>query len=154
MTIAASIRSHLERAGVLFDVIAHPHTSDSSHTAQSAHVPGERLAKGVMLEDDRGYLMAVLPASRKLDLGALHRTLGRNLGLATESELGVLFADCETGALPPVGEAYGIDVIVDESLDDATDVYFEAGDHCELVHVSGVDFQRLMGDAPRERISR
>jgi len=152
--IAASVRSHLERAGVLFDVIAHPHTSDSSHTAQAAHVPGERLAKGVMLEDDRGYLMAVLPASRKLDLGALHRTLGRNLGLAAESELAALFADCEPGALPPVGEAYGLEVIVDESLEDAADVYFEAGDHLALVHVSGPDFQRLMGDAPRERISR
>ena len=154
MSIATSVRSHLEKVGVPFDVISHPHTSDSSHTAQAAHVPGERLAKAVMLEDERGYLMAVLPASRKLDLGALHRALGRDLGLATENELAVLFADCEAGALPPMGEAYGIEVIVDDRLEDADDVYFEAGDHTGLVRVSGPDFQRLMGDAPRERISR
>ena len=152
MSIATSVRSHLDKLGVPFDVISHPHTSDSSHTAQAAHVPGERLAKAVMLEDERGYLMAVLPASRKLDLGALHRALGRDRGLATENELAVLFADCEAGALPPMGEAYGIDVIVDDRLEDAADVYFEAGDHTGLVHVSGPDFQRLMGDAPRERI--
>jgi Ala-tRNA(Pro) deacylase len=153
MTIAASVENYLTQAGVRYDVIPHHHTSTSAFSAQAAHVPGERLAKCVMLEDDRGYLMAVLPATRKVDLGALHRALGRELGLATESELTGLFSDCEPGALPPLGRAYGIETIVDNSLVSAQDVYFESGDHCALLHVSGNDFLRLMGDAPREKIS-
>ena len=153
MSIAASVERHLQQVGVKYDVISHHHTSNSTYTAQAAHVSGEQLAKCVMLEDDQGYVMAVLPSTRKLDLGALHRRLGRDLGLATESELAGLFVDCELGALPPLGDAYGIDAIVDKSLVGKQDIYFESGDHRGLVHVSGPDFLKLMGDAPRDAIS-
>ena len=153
MSIAASVERHLNQLGVQYDVIPHHHTSNSTYTAQAAHVPGEQVAKCVMLEDDQGYVMAVLPATRKVDFDALHRRLGRDLELATESELAGMFTDCELGAIPPLGDAYGIDAIVDKSLLGKQDIYFESGDHSGLVHVSGADFLRLMGDAPRDAIS-
>jgi Ala-tRNA(Pro) deacylase len=153
MTIAASVQDHLNREGVRFETIPHEHTRDSTHSAQAAHIPGDQLAKCVMLEDAQGYVMAVLPATHKVDLGAVHRQLDRKLGLATDRELADLFKDCEPGAIPPLGRAYGIETILDESLTGAADVYFEAGDHETLVHVTGPDFQRLMADTPRGEIS-
>lgn len=153
MTIAASVENYLTHAGVRYDVIAHQHTSNSTHSAQAAHIPGDRLAKCVMLEDSNGYVMAVLPATHRVDLGALRQRFGREFGLAPEGELAGLFVDCEPGAIPPLGDAYGVDTIVDQSLVGAQDIYFEAGDHCALVRVTGSDFLKLMGDAPRGRIS-
>jgi Ala-tRNA(Pro) deacylase len=153
MTIAASVEQCLDREGVHYDVIAHERTRDSNHSAQAAHIPGDRLAKCVMLADDNGYLMAVVPATHKVDLGAMHRRLNRELGLATDRELVELFKDCEPGALPPLGLAYGIDSILDESLVDAPEIYFEAGDHRALVHMSGRDFLKLMANAPHGTIS-
>ena len=153
MSIAPSVEWQLNQLGVKYDVLLHRHTSSTTYTAQAAHIPGEQLAKCVVLEDDLGYVMAVLPAARKLDLGVLDHRLGRDLGFATESDLDELFADCEPGAIPPLGDAYGIDAIVDDSLVGKQDIYFESGDHCALVHVSGADFLRLMGDAPRDAIS-
>jgi len=154
MTIAASVESFLNQAHVPYDVVAHRHTWNSTYTAQAAHIPGDRLAKCVMLEDSQGYLMAVLPATHMVDLGAVRQQLGRPVGLATEGELAGLFLDCEPGAIPPLAQAYGVDAIVDESLLHADDVYFEGGDHCALVHVSGRDFRKLMSDALRGQISR
>ncbi len=153
MSIATSVQNYLAREGVPYGTILHEHTRDSTHTAQAAHIPGDRLAKCVVLSDDHGYLMAVIPSTHKVDLGALHRQFSRNLGLATDRELIELFKDCEPGALPPLGLAYGIDMILDESLADSPDIYFEAGDHRALVHTSGGDFLRLMANAPRGRIS-
>jgi Ala-tRNA(Pro) deacylase len=153
MSIAASVERRLNEMGVKYEVIPHRRTSSSTYTAQAAHVPGEQLAKSVMLEDDRGFVMAVLPAARKVDLRSLRHLLGRNLGLANESEFAQLFADCEPGAIPPLGDAYGVDTIVDNSLVGKQDIYFESGDHCAVVHVSGDDFLKLMGDAPRDTIS-
>ncbi|HEV8333329.1 MAG TPA: YbaK/EbsC family protein [Steroidobacteraceae bacterium] len=152
MSIAAMVQTRLSEAGVPYDIIEHPRTSNSSHTAQAAHVPGERLAKSVVLEDGDRYLMAVVPATLSVDLGALHRRWGRELGLATEEEVAKLFADCEPGAVPPLGQLYGIETILDEAFVDAEDVYFEGGDHRALVHVNGSDFLKLMGDVPRARI--
>ena len=153
MTIAVSVQDYLNRAGVDYGTILHEHTRDSTHSAQAAHIPGDRLAKCVVLEDERGYLMAVIPSTHKVDLGALHRQLNRNLGLATDRELFELFKDCEPGAVPPLGRTYGLDAIIDERLVDWPDIYFEAGDHCALVHTSGRDFLRLMANAPRGEIS-
>jgi len=153
VSIAASVQNYLAREGVRYDTITHEQTRDSTHNAQAAHISGERLAKCVMLEDDKGYLMAVVPATHKVDLGALRRELNRDLGLASDRELLEIFRDCEPGALPPLGLAYGIDTILDESLVDSPDIYFEGGDHRALVHVSGSDFLRLMANVPRAQIS-
>ena len=153
MTIAASVQDLLDRERVPYTTIAHQLTQDSCHSAQAAHVSGDRLAKGVMLVDDQGYLLAIIPASHRVDLGALHRELKRDLGLATDRELYELFKDCEPGALPPLGAAYGIDSILDDSLVDRPDVYFEGGDHQALVHVDGSDFMKLMANVPRAHIS-
>jgi Ala-tRNA(Pro) deacylase len=73
--------------------------------------------------------------------------------LATEDETAKLFDDCDRGAIPPVGSVYGLSVVVDESLDNVPEVYFEGGDHATLVHVTGDAFRRLMKDARRFRIS-
>ena len=154
MTIAASVKRHLSRQAIQYEVIEHSRTLDSAHSAEAAHVPGARLAKGAVLKDRDGFLIAIVPATRRVDLGAMHRELGRPLGLATESEVASLFADCEPGAVPPLGAAYGIPSMLDDSLVEAPDVYFEAGDHCSLVHVSGADFRKLVGDAQHGAISR
>src|SRR5262249_16760414 len=116
MSIAASVQTCLSQAGVEYDIIQHPPTSDSTHTAEAAHVSRERIAKSVVLEDGDRYLMAVVPATEHVDLGALHRRLGREIGLATEQEVVRLFADCEPGAVPPFGQAYGIETILDEAF--------------------------------------
>ena len=153
MTIAASVYDYLSHEGIRYDMLLHPNTQDSAHSAQAAHVPGDRLAKCVVLEDENGYLMAVLPASHRLDLQAVREELNRPVELATEREIIALFSDCEPGAVPPLAPAYGFDAVVDQSLGDLPDVYFEAGDHESLVHVSGSDFMRLMSDAPHRHIS-
>src|SRR5882724_11566181 len=153
MTIAATVQEHLSRESVRYEVISHEHTRDSSHSAQAAHIPGDQLAKCVILEDGEGYLMAVLPATHKVDLGAVHRQLNRKVGLATDREIADLFRDCEPGAIPPLGRAYGMKTILDVSMMGSHDIYFEAGDHVALIHVTGKDFLRLMADAPRGAIS-
>jgi Ala-tRNA(Pro) deacylase len=153
MSIAESVRDYLSREGVRYDTIAHERTRDSNHSAQAAHIPGDRVAKCVILEDSGGYLMAVVPATHKVDLAALYLQLNRRLELATDYELLELFKDCETGALPPLGRAYGFDTILDDCLTRTPDVYFEAGDHLTLIHMKGEDFMRLMAGAQRGQIS-
>ena len=154
MTMAKTVEAYLEERNVPYDLLPHSRTSTSMRTANAAHVPAHQVAKGVMLEDDGGYVMAVLPADRRVHLGAMREQLGRRVSLATEPELAAMFKDCELGAVPPVGEAYGIETVIDDELDDGGDVYFEAGDHEELVHVGHESFLMLHGQARRGRFSR
>jgi Ala-tRNA(Pro) deacylase len=74
------------------------------------------------------------------------RWLDRPVSMATEEEIATLFPDCEIGAIPPVGAAYGLETVVDDSFDRVSDIYFEAGDHRSLVHISDKEFHNLMMD--------
>ena len=149
MAIAMKVSDYLADHDIAYDVLTHPHTLSSSESAQASHVPGSRLAKSVILEDDDGYVMVVVPSDRKVDLGELHRQMNRSLGLATESELGSLFVDCEIGALPPIGPAYGIETLVDDAIAEQSEIYVEAGDHEQLIRVSHEGFHALMGEGVR-----
>ncbi|HUL09119.1 MAG TPA: YbaK/EbsC family protein [Candidatus Acidoferrum sp.] len=152
--IAATVQRYLEDCGVDYEVLEHARTMTSSRTAEVSHVAGDRLAKAVVLKSDGGFTMALLPASCHLRLGEIQHLLARPIGLATESEVGQLFGDCELGAIPALGKPYGMEMIVDDSLDEQPDVYFEAGDHMSLIHVNATAFQRLTAEARHGRFSR
>ncbi len=153
MTIANRLKHYLDDAGVRYETVPHPRTATTSETAQAAHVPGDCVAKTVVIHHEEGYVLAVVPSSHRVDLTMLQERLRRRLGLASEREIDALFDDCEMGAAPPVGAAYGVSTLLDKSLDGKTDIWFEGGDHKTLVHVSGPEFDRLMQDARRESFS-
>jgi len=154
MAIAARLKWYLDANGVEYEIIPHPHTASSHETAVAAHVPEDQLAKSVVLEDDEGYVLAVLPASRRLSIGELREQLDRSVALASEGELKELFDDCEIGAIPPVGAAYGIPSVVDDALLKVAEIYFEAGDHEDLVHMGGEQFLGLLSGSRHGRFSR
>ena len=147
MAMATTLQDFMQLQDIDYDVVMHKPTMTSSHTAQSSHVSGDQLAKAVVLKQEDGYLLAVLPASHHLHMGALQRLLDRPVGLATEAEVTRLFDDCAEGAVPCVGAAYGLKTFVDDSLSGQTDLYFEGGDHESLVHVTDDQFGVLMADA-------
>jgi Uncharacterized conserved protein len=153
MAMAKTLKQYLDAHGVKYEVIPHKPTSSSTYTAEAAHVSGNQLAKGVVLKDDKGYLLAVLPASYHLDLEQLNKWLGRELEMVPEEELSDLFADCEPGAVPPVGSAYGLETVLEEDLARQSDIYFEAGTHREVIHVDAEQFSYIEGRARRGRFS-
>jgi Ala-tRNA(Pro) deacylase len=144
MAISPTLRKFLTDNAIGYDVLPHSPTATSLNSADAAHIPGNKMAKSVILEDEDGYLMAVIPANEHIKIRELNHTLNRNMGLATEMELHHLFTDCVIGAIPPVGMAYGVKTVVDDRLLQCDDVYFEAGDHEELIHVKGALFRKMM----------
>lgn len=149
MAISNTLKYYLDQSGIAYETVDHPFSASSQQTAEAAHVSGRRLAKGVLLRDDAGYLLAVLPAPLHVDIAVLSDLLNRDLGLVGEEEVAELFPDCDVGAIPPVGKPYRLKVALDASLCDEPDIYFEAGDHVELVRVGGTDFQTLLKGAKR-----
>ncbi|MDA5194148.1 aminoacyl-tRNA deacylase [Govanella unica] len=152
--MAMSMRDYLKDSGIWYEELHHPHEVTASRIAQTSHVAGHRLAKAVMLKGDGGYRLAVLPSTCKVDLHELSHMLRERIGLATEDEIRTAFADCDIGALPPMGHLYGMKVCLDDGLRSQSDIYFEAGDHETLIHMKGQDFERLMTHAERGQFGR
>ena len=146
MRMAKTVQRSLEAAQCEFDLVTHPHSASSLETARLAGVPAERMAKSVILDDRHGhYLMAVLPASRYLDLGKVRG--GGEWQISRESTLAHLFNDCERGAVPALGESYGLNVVIDPLLTRQRDVYLEAGNHHNLVQMSMEQYLKMVPHA-------
>jgi Ala-tRNA(Pro) deacylase len=144
MTIAASVMNTLTSAHIAHEVVDHPKSFSSAETAYVAHVRDDHIAKGVLVKDDSGYLLVVIPASHWVNFKRLQEELGRDLQLAEEAEIERLFVDCVPGAVPPLGMVYGVETLLDEALKSLAHVYFEAGDHKRLIKVDADQFKSLM----------
>jgi len=153
MGITITLAQYLMERGVPYDVIEHPYTETASQSATASAIPPDRIAKAVVLKGGDGFMLAVLPASRHIHFGELRKELGRDVDIAKEEQIETLFVDCESGAVPALGGAYGLTVIVDDSLGSQPEMYFEGGDHCSLVHISGPAFWELLGNARHSRFT-
>ena len=139
------VKAFLDVHGTKYVVISHSKAYTAQGIAAIAHISGKDLAKTVVVKLDGDLAMTVLPASYQVDLEELRKRTGVSTAeLATEREFKQHFPDCETGAMPPFGNLYGIPVYVDETLTLDREIAFNAGSHYELIKMSYRDFERLV----------
>lgn len=140
-----TLQRFLDSKQIKYIVISHSVAYTAQGIAALAHIPGRELAKTVIVKIDGGLAMAVVPASRHVDLNMLKAAAGaKSVELAAESDFKDHFPDCETGAMPPFGNLYQMPVIADESLAQDKEIAFNAGTHRELVRLAWEDFERLV----------
>lgn len=147
MGIAMTLAQYLMDSDVPYELVPHPHTETALASARASSVSPERVVKAVVLKGTDGFMLALLPASRQIRFDQLRQLVGDEVNIAGEEQVETLFIDCEPGSVPALGAAYGLNVIVDDSLKNQSDIYVEGGDHANLVHLSGTSFQKLMKDA-------
>jgi Ala-tRNA(Pro) deacylase len=139
------LKEFLDSHKIKYVLISHSPAYTAMEVAQSAHIPGKELAKVVMVVLDGRTCMAVMPATRKLDLERLRQAADASEArLATEDEFRKLFPECETGAMPPFGNLYGVEVYVAAQLSEDLEIAFNAGSHTEVIKLSYADYERLV----------
>jgi Ala-tRNA(Pro) deacylase len=146
MPIVEKLRRHLDEHHVRYEARVHPTAYTAQEIAAVEHVTGRDFAKVVMAATSTGPVMAVLPATRRLDLLKLAALLHADhpVRLAHEDEFAHLFAPCEPGAMPPFGNLFGVPVYVDRSLSEEDTIVFQAGTHADAVRMRYADFARLV----------
>lgn len=145
MPILTKLREFLDQNKVAYEVVSHRQAFTAQEIAAVEHVPGKQLAKVVMLRSGKDFLMAVLPAPYRVDLGSAAAATGkRDIALATEQEFKGLFPQCEPGAMPPFGNLYNLPVYVDRTLTEDEEIVFNAGTHTQTVKMKYPDFARLV----------
>ena len=142
---ASDVKIYLDSQNIQYTIIEHPLAYTAQEIAAAAHVPGQQLAKTVMLKIDSEMAMAVLPAPERVNLTQLKEyTRAETVEIADETDFKNMFPDCETGAMPPFGHLYGMQVFAASSLSEEIDIAFCAGTHTELVRISYADFENLV----------
>jgi Ala-tRNA(Pro) deacylase len=153
MGIAITLAQYLLDRGVSYELVPHPPTETALASAAASRLAAASVVKAVVLKGADGFKLALLPASRRIDFDALRQLLGCDADIAGEEQVETLFLDCEPGSVPALGAAYGLDVVVDDSLVRQPDLYLEGGDHANLIHISGKSFEKLTEDAKHGRFT-
>jgi Ala-tRNA(Pro) deacylase len=154
MTIATTVGDALEFEGIDFRILRKSPTAASVDGLRKAGVEPEGCVRALLLKDAYGYLLTVTAATRVLDIERLRSELHRELVPAGEDDLDELFCDCEAGSVPPIGPWYRIPTVVDSSLRDQTNIFFDAGESSSLVQVTEKSFEKLLEGAEYFAFSR
>jgi Ala-tRNA(Pro) deacylase len=136
----AGVTAFLERHGVPYEVVEHERTQTAAAEARAAGVPAADAAKTVVLRDDEGLRLAVIPASERLDMHKLRQALAsKGLRLVTEQEMADEFDQFEVGAVPPFGSMFNARELVDERLLEHDRILCSGGDHEHAILVDPRD---------------
>jgi Ala-tRNA(Pro) deacylase len=139
-----SISDYLRSRHISFETLLHQPTPSATKLAQSVHVSGRHVAKAVLIRADHRYVLAVLPATHRIDLPRLAFVLDcPKLRLATEDEVEHVFNDCERGALPPFGRLYGLKTVVDASLAGGSEIVIEGNLRHQGVKMRYRDYEAI-----------
>ncbi|MCC6543934.1 MAG: YbaK/EbsC family protein [Nitrospirae bacterium] len=145
MAIVERVEAVLKKNNVIYNTIKHQEVYTAQEIAESMHVSGKNMAKVVMVKAKERYIMTVMPASCRMDFRKLKNILSEtDLRLALEEEFKTIFPDCEAGAEPPFGNLYDIETYVDKSLAEDDQIYFNAGNHYEIVVMDYTDYDNIV----------
>ena len=138
----------LDSVSAEYEVTQHRPAFTAQQMAAEEHVPGMKVAKPVIIKADSQYYMCVLPACCKIDLDSLKNQLGAGeVELADENDMAKLFGDCQLGAEPPFGHLYGLNTLMDQTLEKDEFIVFQGGTHDQAIKMSMADYEKLV--APR-----
>jgi Ala-tRNA(Pro) deacylase len=143
--VLKALCDYLDRERIRYTVISHSPAFTAQEIAAASHISGREIAKTVILRIDGELAMAVLPANYRIDLEHLADAAGAaRAELVPETDFRERFPECETGAMPPFGILYGVEVFVADELAEDEFIAFNAGTHTELIQMHYRDFERLV----------
>jgi Ala-tRNA(Pro) deacylase len=142
------LQARLQAGGVAFTVLRHEPVYTSEQAATVRGVPLASGAKALILKAGEGFVMAVVPADRKLDSKKARTALGsRSIRFASREEVEQL-TGLQPGSIPPFGSLFNLATHCDPALGESASINFNAGDHAISVQMTYADYIALERPAP------
>ncbi len=145
--VDAALLGWLGRHGLPHEVHEHRVAFSALAAARADGIAPRLFLKVVAVEtDDARRFLLVLDATHRVDPARAARVLGAtHVRLLDEPELERLAPLDEIGTLMPVPELYGVPMVADEAVGDATAIAFAAGSHRFAIHLERADWERATG---------
>ena len=145
MTTLQRCLNYLDAHQIRYAHTTHSPAYTAEEVAAAEHLPPHRMAKSVILRDTEGYLMVVVPADSYVDMEGVRTAIGAvGLYVAEEGDLYMLFPSAELGAMPALGNLFGLRVYLDREVAKQEFIAFNAGTHRDVIHMKVFDFQNLV----------
>ena len=128
---------HLAKRGIRFEVLPHDRATSALEEARLLGTDPEAVVKTIVLDVTTGHALALVPASRRLDLELVRAALDDPTAhLADEEELQRDFPEFELGALPPLPSLLHVPVVIDPHVLHHRTITFSSGNQRESVRTA------------------
>jgi Ala-tRNA(Pro) deacylase len=142
-TVFERVEALLQEQAVEFTVLRHEPVFTSEQAAAVRGTPLSSGAKALVLKAGDGFLLAVLPADRKLDSKKARDALGvKSLRFASKEEV-MQLTGLEPGSIPPFGSLFGLKTYCEPGLAENPSINFNAGDHAISVQMTYLEYVRV-----------
>ncbi len=141
----------LKENGCWFETFEHEEVKTSEEAAKTR--PNYSLHQGAkamiirvkMPIGEKKFVMLVLPGDLRFDNNKVRTVFGaKDVRFATEEEIFNLTGGVQIGGVPPFGNLFGLEVIVDPGVFENEKIVFNAGDRRFSVAMKSEDYKKLV----------
>ena len=137
------VTDYLEARGIPYEVLRHGWSVVALGETRRARVGADHVLKAVMVDARGRRAVAVVPATRRLDMGLVRAALGDpSARPATEQDLQADSASFELGEILVLGWLLAAETLVDPSVLDHEAVDFPGRTRTDCVRVRTIDLFR------------
>ena len=145
MAKLGDVIDYLKYNKVHYEMIDHDPTFSAQEAAVGIQGPQKTQAKTHVIHADGKYYMIVMPADNRIVDNLLLDVLkAKNVHLASEEDIQLIFPECEVGTMPPFGNLFALPVYIDKMLADDDVIIFSACSQTRSIRLKMYDFLRLV----------
>jgi len=148
MAIPKEIIKYLDKRGAKYAIVTHKKVYTAYDAAQTLRKKLDEIAKNLLVKTDKGFIVAILPASKRLDLNALKKLMNaKGMGVKKieipKEMIMVRLLKIKPGALPAFGSLHDLQVYMDKAMQKAKKVIFPTGSFTDSVEMAVREFEKL-----------
>lgn len=143
MAIPKKTKSYLDKKMAKYDELTHKTVYTAYDVAQTLRKELKEIAKNLLVATDKAYIIAVVPAHMRIDLGKLKKALKAKKVSIPKEKVMVKVFKVKPGTMTAFGGLHKVEVWADKSLLKVKDVILSAGTFTDSIRMKTKDFIEL-----------
>src|SRR3989339_2185229 len=152
--IVSKIKNILESNNYWHEAFEHEEVKTSLEAAKAR--PGYSLSQGAKAmilrvknnRSDKRFMMLLLPGDLKFSNSKVKQFLQvKDIRFATAEEINKITEGVQIGGVPPFGNLFGLQVVVDKKLFNNKIIIFNAGDRKYSLAIKAEDYKKIVNPA-------
>lgn len=143
MSIPKKTKDYLDKKMAHYEPLVHKTVYTAYDAAQTLRKELKEIAKSLLIATDKAYVIAVVPAHMRLDLGKLKKALKAKKVSIPKEQVMIKVFKVKPGSMTAFGGLHKVEVWADKSLLKVKDIILSAGSFTDSVRMKTKDFIEL-----------
>jgi len=148
MPVPKQIINYLDKRGAKYAIVTHRKVYTAYDAAQTLKKKLDEIAKNLLVKTNKGFVLVLLPASKRLDLKKLKKLMnakGKGIKKVEIPKEGVMVRifKVKPGALGAFGSFHDLEVYMDKNLQKVKKAIFPTGSFTDSVEMALKEFEKL-----------